>query len=71
MVSSIWQGPVPNLIPMEFQELPGFRPESVEDSKDLLNAVGPAQEDLKQNKKEWDALVKQQRKNSGHGMLKK
>jgi hypothetical protein len=34
---SIWQVPLPKLISPEFRELPGFRRESVGDSKDLLN----------------------------------
>ena len=35
IIWSIWQAPLPNLIPLEFRELPGFRQESVEDNKDL------------------------------------
>ena len=36
IIWSISQAPLPNLIPPEFWELPGFQPESVEDNKDLL-----------------------------------
>jgi hypothetical protein len=39
IILSIWQVPLPKLIPPEFRELPGFWQESVGDSKDLFKSL--------------------------------
>jgi hypothetical protein len=63
IVLSIWQVPLPNLIPPEFRELPGFRqipPESVEDSKDLTFLTTPHTPYFVQNSSRYTFISIQQ-----------